>query len=172
MYGKKIIPDNISSTAFFIGLISLSLSLLPFCVYEWLCLRVCLCTLYGLMIASIRRHFPTKIPFHFVLYGCMRDKQKLCSLCCGRLFLLVYECMLLYTHISMCVCMYSLMPSLCSHPAMVVLLAEYEVFACLNCTSHEIELIELMCLACFLPDNIYTQTSLSFKIFHLNEIFF
>lgn len=135
------------------------------------------CVLMHIVWTNDSQHTPSfphqnSVSFCIVWYGCMRDKQKLCSLCCGRLFLLVYECMLLYTHISMCVCMYSLMPSLCSHPAMVVLLAEYEVFACLNCTSHGIELIELMCLACFLPDNIYTQTSLSFKIFHLNEIFF
>lgn len=84
-YQKKSSPIIFQAPPFLLDW-SLSLSR---CVWLWVCMRVYLCTLYGLMIASIRRHFPTKVWFDFILYACVRVYEH----CYGRLFP------------SMCVCM-------------------------------------------------------------------
>lgn len=170
MYGKKSSPIIFQAPPFLLDW-SLARSLtVCVCVLEWKwqCMRICLCTLYGLMIASIRRHFPTtKIPFHFVRYGCVRDSQKPCSLCYGRLFPLVCMCM--------CLCIW-----------MYVFAHAFFILACCDgCIIRRTWSFGLpglyqprnwtdwanLWVACFLPDKIYTQTSLSLKIFHLNAIF-
>lgn len=134
-------------------------------------MRVYLCTLYGLMIASIRRRFPTKIWFDFVLYACVCDTTKTSvSSAPGVSFL---WCMCVYT-----VCMSALCVCVCIRSCLLYvrmrwLYYEHNMKFCVPELHHPYRMDDRANVFGMLFARQYTtQTSLSVKIFHLNSMFF